>query len=157
MSQHPDPLPAVRGAHVVRPQHMPFHAVPRFGQLPENGAELPSPIPGKQTWDILQKHEAGSHFANHPVEVGPQVAFIGTSLPLASAGPRLARYAAKHEVDSPSPGGAVEGAQVVPQGGNGEPSVAHSLSEQSLAVSVVFDVAHGSAQSEGLEAGAPDA
>ena len=158
VGHNPDPLPPVGGSHVNRSDSCPFRIVPCLGKLPKYGSHVASSgSPSrKQAWNLLQQDDSWFHFANQPEEIGPEVPVVGFSK--ASSGQRmgLTGDAAKDELNLPSPGFAPEGAKVVPDVGLGELSVPHSLHEESLAVGVILDEAHGSAEADPLEDEGPD-
>jgi hypothetical protein len=143
VGHNPDPITPVRGANGCSGYAVPLRVIPARGQVPEYASHEVSSVRAKQPWYVLQQDDAGSHLANDPPEVGPKIALVVSSGPLAGKTVRLARDAAKDEIHKSTPGSPVEGPEVVPDGRRGNPAVLHPLLNESLAVGVAFDVADG--------------
>ena len=54
----------MRGTDRCRIEQVPFRIVPELGQRPENSSEV-----AKELWHVLHEHEAGSKYANAPLEL----------------------------------------------------------------------------------------
>lgn len=139
-----------RDAIVVR-------VIPARGQVPEYASKHVSSIRAKQPCHVLHKHEAGSHLANDPPEVGPKIALVGPSSALAGDAVWLTWRAAKDEIHASTPGSPVESTQVIPDGRGLQPPVSHPLLNESLAVFVSLDVADSSTEADGFECCASNA
>lgn len=109
-SKDPQSLSQVRGAAVGRREHAPFRIEPEVGQRPENSVE-PS---NKEPWDVLHEDEARSHFANDTKHLEPEAAAGAVeSGALPGDGDVLAWKPTGDDVDTSTPGGPVEGSDVV--------------------------------------------
>mgnify|MGYP003424754695 CR=1 FL=1 len=58
------PLATVRGADLGRAEQTPLRIEPELGQRSENVSEISSEL-----WHVLHEHEAGSKYANAPLEL----------------------------------------------------------------------------------------
>jgi len=72
-----DAVAPVRGADGLRWDAVPLRIEPALGQLSENGTEPPPSVSRKESWNVLQEHEARSHHANDPHEVEEQAGLGG--------------------------------------------------------------------------------
>lgn len=128
------------GADVARSQHIPPRIKPERGQVTEDDSE-----PARsEHWGVLHEHVSGSNLANDASELAPEAAALALDAGASpSAGDILAREAAADEVDVPSPGHSVEGADVVPDGERVEHPVALALGQDALAVGVELNGADG--------------
>ena len=145
----------MRCPDVGRRTHDPLRIEPEAGQLSENSIEPPN----KQPCDVLHEDVAGSNLANDSdhLEPEPTTGSVEAGL-LAGVGHVLAREAAAHDVDAPSPGGPVEGSDVVMDRELLEESVALPRLEDAPAVGVKFDRAHAAvAEQHAAEDAAADA
>lgn len=81
-------------------------------------AAKPSDDVGKSqidvAFDILDEHGSGPHFADDPLDLRPQVPWIGFSAPLAGHAERLARISGSEDMNLAAPWAAVEGSEIVP-------------------------------------------
>jgi hypothetical protein len=112
VGQYPEPFPFVGGSRGTCRQSRPDRIEPAFGKVPEYVSPA-SPL-SKEPWDVLQEHEVGSHFANHPIDVGPEPpGVVGAETPAGSA-VRLARESRSDEIHDSTPWSAVEGREIVP-------------------------------------------
>jgi hypothetical protein len=140
VGQDEDPIALVTGAHVVRSEHVPFRIEAERGQLADHAPESGS----KETWDVLQKHAAGSHLANHARDVGPQpTRVIGAAL-LAGETDRLARESRSDQIHDSTPRRAVEGREIVPDRRAIQGRRFHPRHECGRGESVQFNETHGS-------------
>lgn len=58
---------------------IPDDMVPALGQVSEYSSKIPV---GKESWDVFQEDDGGSHLANDPGGVGPEIPRIRLSEPL---------------------------------------------------------------------------
>jgi hypothetical protein len=81
-------------------------------------AAKPSDDVGKSqidvAFDVLDEHGSGPHFADDPLDFGPQVPGIGFSAPLSGHAERLARISGSEDMNLAAPWAAVEGSEIVP-------------------------------------------
>jgi hypothetical protein len=125
---------------MASPQHIPSRIVPERGQVSENDPESSS----SEIWAILHERVAGSNFANDASELRPQPAALAADAdPPARTRDVLAREAARDDVDSVTPGLAVEGADVVPDGERLEQSVSLPGEQHAPAKGIKLDSADG--------------
>lgn len=89
--------------------------------------------------NVLCEHEPRPALGDDSRHLGPQVPFVGCAESLACGAPGLAGEAAAHDVDSPSPGGSVEGSDVVMDGEGFKDSVALPRLEHAPAVGLNLD------------------
>ena len=115
---------------------IPDDTIPERGQVPENSPEIPG---RKETWHVLQERVARSYVANDPSGIGPHVSRVGTSEALSGKGEGWTGEATTDDVNAPSPGLAVEGADVLKYGKPGEYPVSLALGDDSLPVGLELD------------------
>lgn len=140
-SKDPDSLALMLGAAVGRRTHTPFRIEPEAGQLSENSIDPPN----KQASNVLHEDEAGSYFANHSRHLEPEAAaFAVESASMPGLRNVLARETAADDVDTSSPGGSVEGLDVVMDRERLEDSVTLPRLENAPAVGVDLDSADAS-------------
>lgn len=89
--------------------------------------------------NVLCEDEPWPSLGDNSRHFWPQVARVGGAESLAGAAPRLAREAAADDVDSPSPGGPVEGSDVVMDGELLENAIALPRLENAPAVGIDLD------------------
>ena len=65
-------------------------------------------------FDVLGEDDAGSHFADDPLDLGPQVAGIGLPAALSGEAEGLAGITGREDMNAAAPRSAVEGSQIVP-------------------------------------------
>lgn len=96
------------------------------------------------SFDVLDEHPAGLDLSDDPGDLGPEVAGIVGSPPVAGGRERLAGIAGKEDMNAATPRAAVEGSQVIPDGSLRKRSVFHPRGKRRGGVQVVLDVADGS-------------
>ena len=116
-----------------------------------------SSLANKETWGVLHQHESGSYLANNPEEIGPKITLVGGPSSLTGKREGLAGNPAKDKIHASTPRSPVEKPEIVKDGCVVDPSVSHSLHEESLAVGIVLDVAHRSAETDPLKDEGADA
>ena len=77
MGDDEDPVPPVRGADGLRWDAVPLRIEPALGQLSENGTEPPPSVSRKESWNVLQEHEARSNQANDSHELEEEAGSAG--------------------------------------------------------------------------------
>lgn len=106
------PLPLVRSSDLGRLEHRPFRIVPESGHASEYNVHSAN----RNCCDVLQKHPAGFHIANDPLELEPESAAIAFFD--AFAFPRLgdvdAGESARNHLNMASPGSRVESVEIRP-------------------------------------------
>ena len=126
--------------------NFPSHAIPALGKLSENRSEV---FVSKESWYVFQEDEAGSHFAYDSDCFRPEIPVVGLSDMLSSDAPRLAREAARDDVNEATPRSPVEGLDVVPDREQGEQTVPLPPQEDFPAERLDFHGANGSPSKEG--------
>ena len=103
-------IPLVGRSHGFRAEHVPLRIEPALGQVSEKLSSSCS----KQTWDVLHEHDARSHLANQPGDLGPEPPLVlGASL-LPCVGEGLAGESGSDKVHSASEEGSVQSREVGP-------------------------------------------
>src|SRR3990167_7717192 len=92
---------------------------------------------------ILQKDNCGFGLGDDSPDVGPEVAGVVSTAPLAGDGEGVAGEPSADKINSASPRASVEGAEVRPDRGTIQPSVLHSPNEHVLAERVRLAVGGG--------------
>jgi hypothetical protein len=120
------PLPLVRCADIGRSEQAPLRIEPELGQRPQNSSETSS---RSERWDVLQHDEAGSYFAKHPCDLGPEPPLVVFSELLAGDAPGLTGEAGSDAIHLAAPCRAVEVSKVKPDRRRSQVSRLH-LSDQ---------------------------
>jgi hypothetical protein len=141
----PESFPEMGGTHDVRTDAMPFTIEPVLGQVRENSSGVPV---NKQTWNVLQEDDSGSHLANDPDRLGPEVSIVSLGLPSTGRRERLAREASRDEIHDATPGSSVEGSRVIPDREQGKHAVSLPTQQEFAAVRVDLDSADWRVSSE---------
>jgi hypothetical protein len=111
VGQDPNPLPAVRGAEIVRSQHAPLRIEPQRGQV----SKYSSKPTRSEHWAVFHEDEAGFHLTNDPGHFGPEPGALAVEPgALAGCADVLARESARHHVNTAPPWAAVKGSDVIP-------------------------------------------
>ena len=98
--------------------------------------------------DVLEEHEGRLAFADDAGDMGPEVARVVRTPPLARDGERLARIARSDDVHRAAPRAAVECGNVVPDRCRIQGRVFHPRHEDSRGVGVPLDVTHSAISGE---------
>ena len=139
MGKYEESLAAVRRALLFRGEQVPFDIEPEAGQLPENFPETF----GHVAPHVFSKEHGGPGFAQHPQDVGPEMAFVVSSLSLAGEAKRLAGIAGREEMKASSPRSTVECLEVsVDRSGRKVPFF-HSLRQTRSEIGFSLHVARG--------------
>lgn len=128
------------GADVARSQHIPTRIKPERGQITEDDTE-----PARsEHWGVLHEDVGGSNLANDASELSPETAALAIDAgALARARDVLAREAAADDVDVPTPGLPIEGADVIPDGEGLEVPVSLPSEQHAPRVGINLDSADG--------------
>jgi hypothetical protein len=118
---------------------VPDRIIPAFGQVSENGSEVPVTA-RKESWYVLQECESGSNFANDANCVRPEVSLICLSLLLACNTPGLTRKPCADHVYLTLPLGPFELTDISEDGGLIQDSICDACVENLLAVFLPLDV-----------------
>jgi hypothetical protein len=114
--------------------------IPEFGQVSENTSESAR----SEHCGVLHERTLGSYFANDASELGPEPrSLAGDPCSLAGARDVLAGEPATDDIDVASPGLAVEGPDVVPDGEAPEQPVPLPGEQHASAVGINLDSADG--------------
>lgn len=97
-------------AHFSRCEQARFCAVAQAAKPADDIGKSQIDVP----FDVLGKDGAGPHFADDPLDLGPQVARVGLAAALARHAERLAGISGSEEMNLAAPRAAVEGSQIVP-------------------------------------------
>jgi len=139
VGQHEHALPLVRCADLGRAEAAPLRIEPHLGQLSENLGKSESNMPRH----VFHDDEAGSHLANDPGDVGPEVSGIVCPSPPSGNGERLAWIACRDEIHDATPRAAVECCEVIPDRSRVQGAFLHSRHKDAGGVSVPLAPAHG--------------
>jgi hypothetical protein len=140
VGHNPHALALVGSAGVGSPQHTPARIEPQRGQVSENASEPAS----SESWGVLHERVPWSYLANDASELRPEPGALAVETgTLAGGTDVLAREAAADDIDVPTPGPAVEGADVVPDRERLEQSVALAGEQHASAVGINLDSADG--------------
>jgi hypothetical protein len=121
-------------------KHAPLRIEPQRGQVSENVSESGR----KETWDVLQEHEAGSHFTNHASDFRPQPPLVVLGFSSSGETDGLAGEPRRYEIHDSAPRSAIEGLEIVPDRRSIHGLVLHPRHEQGRGESVPLNEAHGS-------------
>ena len=129
VGQYPYSLSDVRRPGIVSAQHAPFRIEPHRGQITEDDVQSSK----SEHWGVLHEDVAWSHLTNDPGKFSPEAAAPPPSNTRAfpGGGDVLAGEPAADDIDKPSPGGSVKGANVIPHREPGKDSVSLALEEDS--------------------------
>ena len=141
VGQSEKPVSPVRGSNGANWKAIPPDEIPALGQVPENGSKV---FVGKEIWDVLQECEWWSYLANGLDSFWPHIPFVVLSEHTSSGRKRLARKSGSNDIHlaavSFSPSFADEFSDVSEDRGGVQNTVGDSLTEDFLAVFVVFDI-----------------
>ncbi len=99
--------------------------------------------------DIFEEDEGRLDLADDAGDMGPEVARVVRTPPLARDGERLARIARSNDVHRAAPRAAVEGSNVVPDRCRIQGRLFHPRHENGRGVGFPFDMAHSSISGDG--------
>jgi len=81
-------------------KYIPHAIIPERDQSRQDSVEGSSIFESKESWRVLKDCEAGSYRANHSQGFGPEPSFIVSATPLSKQARRLARYAARNDINA---------------------------------------------------------
>ena len=140
VGHNPQAIAFMRRAQLRRRYNFPASIIPALGKALADSLEVPG---SNESWGVLQQAVSGPDFSNDAKGIRPEIALIHLSKTFSRRAPGLAGESRRDDIHQSSPGSPVEGADVIPDGGVVEQSVPDSGLQDSLAVGVVLDVAHG--------------
>jgi hypothetical protein len=100
----------VASAHFSRREQACFCAVAQAAKPADDIGKSQIDVP----FDVLGKDGSGPHFADDPLNLGPQVPGIGFAAPLPGRAERLAGISGSEDMNLAAPWAAVEGSEIVP-------------------------------------------
>lgn len=147
VGQNPEALALVGGASGARRESRPLCIEPAFGKVPEYVS--PSSWLIKEPCDVLQEHEVGLHFANHPGDVRPEPTGIFGPEPLTGSAVRLTRESRSDEIHHSTPRSAIEGREIVPNRCRIHDLFRHALHDNRRGEGVPFTSGHKTGSTPG--------
>ena len=122
----------------------PFRVIPCLGQLSDHGAPIwwPSITSHKDAWHVLQDDESWSHLPNDSEGIGEKVSIICGAFAESGVAVRLAGEPGSDDIHDSTPGSAVEGFDVIPDGSGSKRGwvIFESLEQDLLTVLVPLDI-----------------
>jgi hypothetical protein len=114
---------------------------PVFGKV---GQDMLKSMPRKETWDVLQEHEAGSHTHNEPKDRRPEPPGVVDAFSLPGTAPRLAGKTRRHDVHASAPFRRWEGLNAIPDRRAIQRRRFHACHESGRRCGFPLNVTHGS-------------
>jgi hypothetical protein len=145
VGQNEDTLSAMWGSDFRRRKESCRNPVTHFDQVTGDHVEPKPQMPG----DVFEEAPLGLALSDDSGDIGPEVAGVFFTEPLASDAERLARIPAMNNVNQPSPLGAVELLEVSPHRRGVKLSVRHPGEENVLRECFDLDAADGAVAGDG--------
>lgn len=138
MGQYEEPLPKVRRARFSRREQ----ACPdRVTQAAKVAGDVPK-SQRHMAGDVFEEDPSGSDLADDAGDLGPEMAGIVTSPPVAGLAEGLARVAGRDEIHAAAPWSAVERSEIVPYSRRSQGLVFHPGHERGRSVGFPLNVTH---------------
>lgn len=125
----------MRTAHFSRCEQARFCAIAQAAKAGRDLGKSQIDVP----FDVLREDGGGAHFANDPLDFGPQVPGIGPTASLSGEAERLARITGSEDMNAVTPRPAVEGSQIVPHRRSIQRRVVHPRHESGRGMGFPLD------------------
>ena len=139
MGQDEDAQPLVRRANLCRAEQACRRRVAHVPKLSQHGFKPEGDVTG----DVLNEDPFGAALADDAGDLGPQVAGIIGPAAFACCAKRLAGITGEDGIEGTAEGAGIEAAQIIPDWGWGEVSIALGGDEDASGIAFPFDKGSG--------------
>ncbi len=139
VGQYEQPVPFMARARFKRRTESRRNAVAHAPKVSDDKVAAEAEVSG----DVFEEDPRRSRFSNDPGDMGPEVAWVAGTAPLAAPTEGLAGVSCRYNLDLSCPGPTVEGCDVVPDGTVGQGSITLAVLEHAGRMGIPLDIADG--------------